>query len=229
MQREQPPVGPPLTHRSLPPNALKAVICARQLPAKDGHCHHCCASLRGAPRAQAASERSAILVSATSRGAEGAAFVLHDMDAGTSRMTSRPLRRCARAVRAGIVAASMARRCQNPFKRLRMFFSTRYKSRRGRVGWGADRRRDRRDARQAGEPCPGPTCRSPGQRPARSDKNLRAAALGKIQDLTPCRLGPTCRSPGQQPARSDKDWRAAARSQIQDPVQASVILRLCQG
>jgi hypothetical protein len=65
--------------------------------------------------------------------------------AGTAARCSRQTRCPARTPAAGIDAASMARRCQSPLRNRECFLHL-LTSRRGRVGWGFDRRRDRRDA-----------------------------------------------------------------------------------
>ena len=56
--------------------------------------------------------------------------------AGRLARGSRQARRRVSRLAAGIDAASMARRCQSPFKKWRMFFSTRQGARRGGVGGG---------------------------------------------------------------------------------------------
>ena len=65
---------------------------------------------------------------------------------GAVTRCSRQARRPASAPAAGIVAASMARRCQNPLSKPANVFIHPPGCRRGRVGRGSDRRRDRRDA-----------------------------------------------------------------------------------
>jgi len=58
------------------------------------------------------------------RDAEGVALVGHEKSAGALARGSRQARRPEEAPAAGIDAASMARRCQNPQQDQRMSFST---------------------------------------------------------------------------------------------------------
>ena len=66
--------------------------------------------------------------------------------AGAMACDSRQARRPARALAAGIDAASMARRCQEPLQKMANVFLHPLTRWRGRVGRGSDRRRARRDA-----------------------------------------------------------------------------------
>ena len=121
---------------------------------------------------------------------------------------SRQARRPASAPAAGIDAASMARRCQNPLQKLRMFFSTSNQARCVRVGRGSDRQaRPARRGWTSPVRQPRHSARPDGERaedveatePAEFGRPGRIPMHGDARETSP---GPPWRSPRQRPARS---------------------------
>ena len=145
-------------------------------------------------------------------------------NAGTAARRSRQARRPARATAAGIVAASMARRCQNPSKKLRMFFSTRRDA--GAGGWAGARKR-RRDRRDAGGGRP--RSASHGFERGRVARARWSSKRWGARGIRPCRPNsdarqdgepspsPTFRSPRQRPARSDNRLARSRTTQKAKP------------